>query len=238
MGTILRRGAFVGRRVYEVGHYTTISRAEMSAIFDEAGAALRAEETARLRAELEANGAHAEADAALALLDEALRRPEEGALAHIEESTPASAASGLNALASLRAYLEEHGTTPDIESALSTLGDAVQRAHAQSTDGADEDPPASTRRGTEGADDSAGGDNGEPPTSCNLPLPLSHFALRDDGTLLLSLEDAAERDITGREVIAFMVLSAEEAARARAVVDGAFSEGAARIIASLPRRPT
>jgi hypothetical protein len=36
MGTILRRGAFVGRRVYEVGHYTTISRTGMSAIFDEA----------------------------------------------------------------------------------------------------------------------------------------------------------------------------------------------------------
>ena len=42
MGTILRRGAFIGRRVYEVGHYTTISRAVMSAIFDEAEEALTA----------------------------------------------------------------------------------------------------------------------------------------------------------------------------------------------------
>jgi hypothetical protein len=41
MGTIFRRGAFVGRRVYEVGHYATVSRSEMSAIFDEAEAALR-----------------------------------------------------------------------------------------------------------------------------------------------------------------------------------------------------
>jgi hypothetical protein len=40
MGAILRRGVFVGRRVYEVGHYTTVSRAAMSAIFDEAEAAL------------------------------------------------------------------------------------------------------------------------------------------------------------------------------------------------------
>jgi hypothetical protein len=36
MGVILRRGVLVGRRVYEVGHYTTLSRAEMSAIFAEA----------------------------------------------------------------------------------------------------------------------------------------------------------------------------------------------------------
>jgi hypothetical protein len=41
MGTIFRRGAFVGRRVYEVGHFATISRAEMSAIFEEAETALR-----------------------------------------------------------------------------------------------------------------------------------------------------------------------------------------------------
>jgi hypothetical protein len=35
MGVLLRRGIFVGRRVYEVGHYTTVTRAQMSAIFDE-----------------------------------------------------------------------------------------------------------------------------------------------------------------------------------------------------------
>lgn len=40
MGEILRRGVFVGRRVYEVGHYTSLSRAAMSAIFAEADAAL------------------------------------------------------------------------------------------------------------------------------------------------------------------------------------------------------
>jgi undecaprenyl pyrophosphate synthase len=36
MGTILRRGTFIGRRVYEVGHYTTASPARMRQIFDEA----------------------------------------------------------------------------------------------------------------------------------------------------------------------------------------------------------
>jgi hypothetical protein len=41
MGSIFRRGAFVGRRVYEGGHFATISRAEMSAIFDEAEVTLR-----------------------------------------------------------------------------------------------------------------------------------------------------------------------------------------------------
>ncbi len=40
MGVVWRRGAFVGRRAYEVGHYTTLSRAQMSAIFAEADAAL------------------------------------------------------------------------------------------------------------------------------------------------------------------------------------------------------
>jgi hypothetical protein len=40
MGVVLQRGVFVGRRVYEVGHYTTASRAAMSAIFAEADEAL------------------------------------------------------------------------------------------------------------------------------------------------------------------------------------------------------
>ncbi|NUQ78639.1 MAG: hypothetical protein HUU21_34355 [Polyangiaceae bacterium] len=38
MGTIVRRGALIGRRVYEKGHYTTISRAAMSAILGEVSA--------------------------------------------------------------------------------------------------------------------------------------------------------------------------------------------------------
>ena len=35
MAILLQRGIFVGRRVYEAGHYTTVSRAVMSAIFAE-----------------------------------------------------------------------------------------------------------------------------------------------------------------------------------------------------------
>lgn len=34
MGALMRRGEFVGRRVYEAGHYTTTSRGRMRAIFD------------------------------------------------------------------------------------------------------------------------------------------------------------------------------------------------------------
>ncbi len=44
MGAILQRGTFVGRRVYEVGHYTTVTRVQMSAIFDEWEARGRREE--------------------------------------------------------------------------------------------------------------------------------------------------------------------------------------------------
>jgi hypothetical protein len=42
MAACFQRGVFVGRRVYEVGHYTTVSRAGISAIFAEADAALGA----------------------------------------------------------------------------------------------------------------------------------------------------------------------------------------------------
>ncbi len=40
MAVVFQRGVFVGRRVYEVGHYTTASRAQLRAIFAEADAAL------------------------------------------------------------------------------------------------------------------------------------------------------------------------------------------------------
>jgi hypothetical protein len=41
MGVVVRRGVHVGRRVYEVGHYTTVSRARLRDIFDDADRALR-----------------------------------------------------------------------------------------------------------------------------------------------------------------------------------------------------
>ena len=44
----------------------------------------------------------------------------------------------------------------------------------------------------------------EPPTSRTPPPPLSRLAVRlDDCAFLVSLEDAADRDTTGRELVIF-----------------------------------
>src|SRR5689334_4371482 len=59
----------------------------------------------------------------------------------------------------------------------------------------------------------------EPPTSrkrrTDPPDPLSRIAVRADGALLLSLEDADGCDLSGREIVRCLVLSAEETAFAR-----------------------
>ncbi len=68
------------------------------------------------------------------------------------------------------------------------------------------------------------------------PQSLSRFALRDDGALLLSLEDAEARDVEGREVIRFLVLTAEESERAKETAEHAFATAAAKAIARLPKR--
>lgn len=44
---------------------------------------------------------------------------------------------------------------------------------------------------------------------------LCHLALRDDGRVMLSLEDCGDRDLTGREVVTFVLLTPEETERAR-----------------------
>lgn len=73
------------------------------------------------------------------------------------------------------------------------------------------------------------------------PLPSrrgpSRFALRDDGALLLSLEDADERDLSDREIVSFMVLSKEEAGRVRKAAEDALSASASSTIGHLPKRP-
>src|SRR5262245_9092957 len=103
------------------------------------------------------------------------------------------------------------------------------------TSGQDTDPPSVPLRASpelvaaadEVLDDILGDG---PPTSRtgeNEPPPaLSRFAVRDDGTLLLSLHDAGDRDLSGREVITFLVLNAEEAAKARATIDQGLSAAA------------
>ena len=88
----------------------------------------------------------------------------------------------------------------------------------------DGEPPPSSRRF--GPDEP--GHSGPPP----------RLAVRDDGLLLLVLEDAEGRDLTGRVVIPCVVLTAEEQEEAR----NAWSEGAQNaacaIAGSLPRLRT
>ena len=78
------------------------------------------------------------------------------------------------------------------------------------------------------------------PTDPSIPhrvtkLDLSHLAYTHDGRLLVSLEDADERDLTGRKVISFMVLTDQEAYKARESVEDAAYFAAARIVGRLPK---
>lgn len=80
----------------------------------------------------------------------------------------------------------------------------------------------------------------EPPEShrrlsADPPPALSRFALRDDGALLLSIEDANDRDLAGREIVTFFVLTSDEAAVARRIADDGISAAAALVIGRLPK---
>ena len=93
-----------------------------------------------------------------------------------------------------------------------------------------------------GCADTANGDNGnghddnngDPPKNQAPPPRLSRFAIRDDGTLLLSLEDAVGRDLTGRRVVQLLELTEEEAARARSSAEDGLSAAASTILGRLP----
>src|SRR4051812_344823 len=80
-------------------------------------------------------------------------------------------------------------------------------------------------------------------SSSSWPSILSRFAWRDDGVMLVSLEDAADRDLTGREVISFMVMNESEEECARAAVAAGYraasaANGAGKSIARLRSAPT
>ena len=68
------------------------------------------------------------------------------------------------------------------------------------------------------------------------PPPMSHFAIRHDGFLLLSIEDADDRDLEGRQLQTFLVLRSDEAALAREVADDGISAAAAHVIGRLPKK--
>jgi hypothetical protein len=64
---------------------------------------------------------------------------------------------------------------------------------------------------------------------------LSYIAVRHDGALLLSLDDADGRDLTGREVVSFVVLGDAEADLARKTIEDTMYFAAARAVARLPK---
>lgn len=196
---------------------------------EDGGGAQSAKETAHIEEALEAIDGPAASDEAHAQTEEGLRARDETA-ASTEETALASSARGLTALAWLRTYLGEHGMHMGVAGVLSTLEQAIRRPHTTHTE--EETSPASAKR-------RAGGDDDEPPTSRLLPPPLSTLAVRlNDGAMLASLEDAADRDLSGREVITLLVLVADEIERARETIDDALSDAAASIIGRLPMRPT
>ena len=67
---------------------------------------------------------------------------------------------------------------------------------------------------------------------------LSYIAIRHDGALLLSLDDADGRDLTGRTVLQFIVLDDAEADLARTSIEDVMYFAAARAVARLPKLTT
>lgn len=90
------------------------------------------------------------------------------------------------------------------------------------------DEPAETQAEVEALD--------APQTAGAQSTSASRLALRDDGKLMISLENADDRDLSGREIIRFMTLNVKETSTTRALVEDALAEGAASIIGRLPRR--
>lgn len=153
----------------------------------------------------------------------------------VEESVARSARPGLAALAFLREHLVEKGLASGLQHVLSVL-ERELRAPRPEFGHNDDHEPGSTRRRLVARTTSNEDDGSEPPTSSAPPPALSRFAVRDDGALLMSLEDAANRDVTGRQVIAFVVLTPEEAESAREAAHDALSGCVAHIIALLPKK--
>jgi hypothetical protein len=71
--------------------------------------------------------------------------------------------------------------------------------------------------------------------SAESPRVVSHLAVRHDGVLLVSLEDAVGRDLTCREVVSYLVLRPEEAARVRSAAEEGAYASVSFILGDLPR---
>jgi hypothetical protein len=71
--------------------------------------------------------------------------------------------------------------------------------------------------------------------SANSPRVVSHLAVRHDGVLLVSLEDAVGCDLTGREVVSYLVLRPEESARVRSAGEEGAYASVSFILGKLPK---
>ena len=77
-----------------------------------------------------------------------------------------------------------------------------------------------------------------PPTSRINRLVMgarSQMAIRGDGALLVSLDDAAGLDLRGREKVSFLVLTPEDVAFAFPLIGAAQEDIASRVLGRLPR---
>jgi len=75
----------------------------------------------------------------------------------------------------------------------------------------------------------------EEPEASDAKL-FPRFAFRDDGALMLDVTDVDDRDLAGRELRMFVVLTDEERRKARNDVDGSLCEAADKTIARFPPR--
>jgi hypothetical protein len=71
--------------------------------------------------------------------------------------------------------------------------------------------------------------------SAKSPHAVSHLAVRHDGVLLVSLEDAVGCDLTGRELVTYLVLRPEEATRVRSAAEEGAYAAASFIFGDLPK---
>ena len=77
----------------------------------------------------------------------------------------------------------------------------------------------------------------ESPDQPGPPHPASQLAIRADGALMVSIEDAADAglDLSGHQTAVFIILTPTETEFARTLLGDAHSEIAARILGRLPR---
>jgi hypothetical protein len=84
------------------------------------------------------------------------------------------------------------------------------------------------------------GDTEGPPSPHSNPTatlgPQSHLLLRDDGAVLVSLEEADDRDLGDRAIVRCIVLQGDELAQARAAAANGCAAGVTILLGALPRR--